>query len=275
LHCPRCAGTGTCPDCKGEGFQECPACSGEGTRQTSRGQSYNCRSCAGQGTVACPRECSSCEGTGEITEELQKKVRDTYTVRFQNFTPGVEMTTALVAVNAVMFVLGQIWPQFHSETILHGDVLLSGHYWQFLSSSFQHAGLLHILLNMGFLWSYGPLMEGLLGRMRYLGLYLGCGLSAALISWAGHNYLDGISWASTGASGALFGFDGAFLAFYWRWRLLPWEPVRSLSSWAAIVFCGGILAQMGGFNLLDNWAHAGGFVAGFIIAAVLPRPRGR
>jgi membrane associated rhomboid family serine protease len=134
--------------------------------------------------------------------------------------------------------------------------------------------MLHLLMNMGFLWSYGPILEGVLGRARYLALYLGSGVLAALTSFAGHSYLYGQHWASVGASGSLFALNGAFLALYWRWRLLPWEPVRSLSTWAGIILLVGIAAEMQGYGLVDNWAHAGGLLAGFVIAAVLPRPRG-
>lgn len=224
--------------------------------------------------MPCPPRCSSCEGSGQITEELQKKVRDTYTVRFANFSPSSQVTRGLLVANIALFALGQAVPQVGELMVLHGNVLQSGRYWEFLTYSFQHASLLHLLLNMGFLWNYGPILEGILGRGRFLGLYLGSGILGGLFSWAGHTLAYGPAWASVGASGSLFALDGAFLALYWRWRLLPWEPVRSLTTWAAIILTGGIAAELSGFGWLDNWAHGGGLAAGFLIAAALPRPRG-
>lgn len=274
MQCPRCAGTGQCPDCQGLGSQECPACGGAGSRQTPRGIEYRCKSCAGEGKIACPPRCSSCEGTGQITEELQKKVRDTYTVRFANFSPSSGVTRVLLGLNVFVFALCWLRPELGFDLMLQGNTLRLGHYWQFLTSSFMHASVLHLLLNMGFLWSYGPILEGVLGRARYLGLYLGAGILSALVSFAGHSLQRDELWASVGASGSLFAINGAFLALYWRWRLLPWEPVRSLSTWAAIILLGGVAAEMSGFPFVDNWAHGGGLLAGFLIAAALPRPRG-
>jgi rhomboid protease GluP len=224
--------------------------------------------------MACPLRCSSCEGSGQITEELQKKVRDTYTVRFANFSPSSQVTRALVGLNIVFFAAGIAFPQLGEALALNGDVMQSGRYWQFLTYVFQHGGVFHLVMNLGFLWNYGPVLEGILGRVRYLGLYLSAGVLAGVVSWAGHSLLNGVYWGTVGSSGSLFAIDGAFLALYWRWRLLPWEAVRSLSTWAGIILLGGIAAEMQGYLLLDNWAHAGGLLAGFVIAAALPRPQG-
>lgn len=274
MHCPRCAGTGQCPDCQGQGTQECPVCAGSGSRQTSRGVSYQCKSCAGQGKIACPPSCSSCEGTGQITEELQKKVRDRYTPRFANFSPTSQVTRVLLAINLVMFVAGEASARFHAQTSLQGDLFQQGHYWQLVTFLFQHIGLIHLACNMGFLWNYGPILEGLLGGPRYLLLYLGGGIAAGIVSWFGNTQLHGSYWSVAGASASLFALDGAFLAIYWRWRLLPVEAVRSLTTWAAIILLLGIAGEMSGYGYVDNWSHGGGFLAGFTIAALLRRPRG-
>ena len=224
--------------------------------------------------MACPPRCSSCEGSGQITEELQKKVRDTYTVRFSNFSPTSQVTRVLLGISVVLFLVGEASPDAHRATVLNGNVFASGHYWEFVTFLFQHFGILHLAMNMGFLWTYGPVLEGLLGPARYLGLYLGGGVLAGLVSWAGNSYLHGANWSVTGASAALFALDGAFLALYWRWRLIPWEAVRSLTTWAAVILLLGIAGEMSGFGYVDNWSHGGGFVAGFLIAVALPRPRG-
>ena len=274
MPCPRCAGTGLCPDCQGQGTQECPACAGTGTRQTSRGQTYNCKSCSGEGKVACPTQCSSCEGTGEITEELQKKARDRYALRLANFTPHGSVTRILVALNLAIFVLGRWNPELHWAMLLKSDVFSSGHYWEILTATFQHFGYWHLGLNMWFLWTYGPVVEGILGRVSFLAVYLGAGLTGSLISWAGHTYVDGSLWVSAGASGSLFALDGAMLALYTRWRMVPWEEIRSSTNWTAILLLGGIALEISGYRLVDNWAHAGGLLGGFLITAALPRPRG-
>lgn len=225
------------------------------------------------GTIACPPKCSSCDGTGEITEALQKEVRDRKTLRFENLSPVHHLTRLLVALNVTFFFAGLAFPQLYGAMILHGDVLRTGHYWQFLSFLFQHAGWLHLLGNMLFLWNYGPILEGILGRARFLTLYLVGGVLAGIFSWAGNTMLAGQAWAVTGASASLFALDGAYLALYWRWRLVPWELVRSLTSWAAIILLLGLATEFTGFGFLDNWSHLGGFLAGLLVAAT-SRPRG-
>lgn len=275
MQCPRCGGSGKCPDCKGSGAQSCPACAGEGMLHTSRGQAYKCKSCQGKGSIACPSSCSSCDGAGVITEALQKKVRDTYSIRFANFTPSSRCTVSIISICVVFFLIAHFNNNFYYLSLLTGGALENRWYWQFISSMFMHLGPFHLAINMSFLWSYGPVLEGILGWKKFVTVYVLSGLGAALVSYWGNSWLEGNMWTVGGASGALFGIDGSFLALYWRWRMLPWEPVRSLTTWAALIIALGVLAQTQGFHLVDNWSHGGGFVAGLMVTILLARPQGR
>ncbi len=162
-----------------------------------------------------------------------------------------------------------------SAMMLRADVFHTHHYWTFLTPMLLHGGLWHLFANMVFLWTYGPVLEGFLGPRRFLGLYLFAGFTGYLLSWFGNCYLQGGYWGGIGASGALFGFDGAFLALYLRWRMLSWEQIRGLTQWAAFFLVGGFALEANGFSYLDNFAHLGGLVGGFLLTVALPRPRGR
>lgn len=275
MHCPRCAGSGHCPDCKGEGSQECPGCEGSGQRSTSRGHTYPCKSCSGEGRVACPPLCPSCEGTGEITEALQKKVQERRVPKFDNLNPKSRLTRIILSITLLTYLVAEGVPAVASAMMLRADVFHTHHYWTFLTPMLLHGGLWHLFANMVFLWTYGPVLEGFLGPRRFLGLYLFAGFTGYLLSWFGNCYLQGGYWGGIGASGALFGFDGAFLALYLRWRMLSWEQIRGLTQWAAFFLVGGFALEAYGFSYLDNFAHLGGLVGGFLLTAALPRPRGR
>ncbi len=98
--------------------------------------------------------------------------------------------------------------------------------WQLVTSMFTHVAVLHIGFNMLALWILGPQLELLLGRVRYLGLYLLSGLvGSASVYW-----LSPESTPTLGASGAIFGLMGALLVFALKVR----GDVNQLLIWIGI-----------------------------------------
>src|SRR5208337_5018680 len=88
-------------------------------------------------------------------------------------------------------------------------------------SMFLHAGWVHIIGNMWFLWIFGDNIEDYLGRFIYLLFYLVAGFGAAFT----HIMLNaGSSMPSVGASGAIAGVMGAYFVLYPRARVLIWFP---------------------------------------------------
>jgi membrane associated rhomboid family serine protease len=123
----------------------------------------------------------------------------------------------------------------------------------------MHAGILHLGMNMWALYILGPQLESLLGRVRYLLIYaaslLGGGLGVVLLFSSGQG-------ATVGASGAIFGLLGAFVAVH---LAAGQNPMRS-----------GI-GQLIGLNLLITFlipgisigGHIGGLVAGTAVTYVI------
>lgn len=274
MQCPRCLGSGQCAECSGQGSIECPTCQGQGKRSTGRGVSYDCKACQATGALECAKECSSCAGSGRITEQLQRETREKYHIKFVNYGPSVAAVVPLLALNLVVYVALQVNPQYVEPMLLTQDSLSQGRFWTILTPSFMHVGALHLICNLWFLWVYGPVVEGLLGKRKFLLLYLVSGLSASALSYFGNIHMDGDFYAGIGASGPLFGLMGAILAVHIRWKMIPPSEVRRLTAWGVGLIVLGFALRGSSFDLIDTWAHLGGGLGGFILSYFLPRPGG-
>ncbi len=145
-------------------------------------------------------------------------------------------------------------------------ITLNGEWWRMVSSCFIHIGIFHLLMNMYALIYIGLLLEPILGKMHFLSAYLLSGLLASLISLWWHDNSVG-----AGASGAIFGMYGVFLALL---------TTNYIEQSARKVFLSSIGIFVG-YNLLngikgnvDNAAHIGGLISGMAIGyAFLPSLR--
>lgn len=150
----------------------------------------------------------------------------------------------------------------------------------FVTHMFLHAGWLHLLSNMWFLWIFGDNAEDRMGMARFVLLYLAAGIAGA-----GAQYLIAPESAipMLGASGAVAGVLGAYLMFFPRHRvdtLVPFFGLFSVVPLPAMVLLGywfalqlisgaGLLAARGASaGGVAYLAHAGGFAAGLALAAV-------
>ena len=106
-----------------------------------------------------------------------------------------------------------------SLTIMWGSMdpaLVPREPWRLISSFFLHGSALHIVMNMVILWYLGMRLEGAFGKGRFLALYLGAGLSGAIVSFVWH--LQAGRWRF------LLGFPGLALAALWRGGLTAESP---------------------------------------------------
>lgn len=144
----------------------------------------------------------------------------------------------------------------------------AGRWWTVLSAGWLHAGLLHIAMNMYWIWIMGPALADLFGPARTVIIYTAGGIAGFLLSSIAGLYFSGspIPFLSTagftvGASAPVFGLIGA-LYHYGR-------TVSSYAKQQAI----SIIVQAVLFGLLvrgiDNYAHLGGFAGGYLTSAFL------
>lgn len=184
-------------------------------------------------------------------------------------TAGYFITPVIIDLNIFVFLLMALsganimLPDGESLVKWGADfspLTLSGEWWRLLTCCFVHIGIVHLLMNMYALFFIGLLLEPYLGKLRFSAAYLLAGIFSSITSlwWRGSTV--GIS---AGASGAIFGMYGVFLA------LLAFNIIEKSARKALLASIGIFVA----YNLLngvtsngiDNAAHIGGLVSGFII----------
>lgn len=134
-----------------------------------------------------------------------------------------------------------------------------GAWWQLLTSAFTHVEIWHIAMNMFALFLFGPVLEGIVGRARFLAVYLVSAVSSSVLVL----YLAGADSSTVGASGALFGLLGALLVVARKARLNSQALVQNLMLGVAITVYGLVVGGI-------SWqGHLGGFVGGAAGAAVI------
>jgi membrane associated rhomboid family serine protease len=214
--------------------------------------------------------------TGELTrfESGKPAIDNSLKEMLEFITPkeGFFITPILMhitlAIYLIMFLSGFGFLSFKgSDLLLWGanfrPLVKEGEWWRLLTNIFLHGGLMHIIANIIGLAFVGVFLEPLLGRVKFLAVYLLTGLlaSAASIWW--HE-----ATVSVGASGAIFGLYGVFLAMLLT-KVFPPEFAKSFLL-STLIFVGINLA-MGLAGGIDNAAHIGGLLSGFIIGLVLRR----
>jgi rhomboid protease GluP len=144
---------------------------------------------------------------------------------------------------------------------------LAGRWWRLLTSTFLHFGLFHIALNMWALYVNGRVAERIFGSLRYLVIYLVAGLSGSVASLLWHPIVNG-----AGASGAIFGVLGAMIAFFVKREGGVPASVFKTQLTSVSVFVAYSLLNAARYQGIDNAAHMGGLVGGFVLGFILSRP---
>lgn len=182
-------------------------------------------------------------------------------LRYESFSQYVRLyrvTTIILAVNIVLFISKWIYPEMMLwGALIHGP-LFHLELWRYVTSIFLHGGFDHLLFNCFAIFVFAPPLEYLLGRGRYLLLYLGSGVIANLISMIVNN---NTYTSSVGASGAIYGIYGAYL-FLILFRRQALDPA-SRKTVQVIVIMGIVYSFLVPYI---NWAaHIGGLAGGMLI----------
>lgn len=177
-------------------------------------------------------------------------------------------TILLIGINLLVFIILTFMGRTEDGYFMlqHGAmyepyVLQKQEYYRLFTSLFLHFGISHLLNNMVLLWALGSILEKEVGKIRFLLCYFISGLGGNLVSlyW---NSMHDRQVVSAGASGAIFGLMGGLLwiVFANRGRL------GTLSGKGMLIMV--VLSLYFGFTStgVDNLAHIGGLVFGFLTA---------
>ncbi len=208
-------------------------------------------------------------------ENLLNKPPATIKEKFTGFlgifkpAPGFFIAPILIDINIAIFILMcitgvNIFLPDNNSMIQwganFGPMTLSGEWWRIITSCFLHFGIFHLLFNMYALLYIGLLLEPYLGKARFAAAYLLTGIAASITSLFWHS-----TTISAGASGAIFGMYGVFLAMLTT-NLIEKSARKALLT-SIVVFVGYNL--MNGMKAgIDNAAHIGGLLSGIVVGYV-------
>ncbi len=204
----------------------------------------------------------------DVTNDINEKTEKENRVYESIFKPKkIIVTSILILINIIVFfamfafsranITGGVLLQFGA---LNSVLVQNGQFWRLITAGFVHSGFLHLLFNMYSLYLIGTQLENFVGKWKFLAIYFFSMISASLMSCILNPYT-----ISVGASGALFGLLGALVYFGWHYRLYLGSILRNqiIPIIVLNLFLGFVVSG------IDNAAHIGGLIGGFLIAMAL------
>jgi len=162
-------------------------------------------------------------------------------------------------IHFLQLPLGQ---QLFQWGIGHNLYIHQGEYWRLLTAIFLHSGMPHTLFNSFSLVLFGPALEQMLGRMKFIIAYLGAGLIGNIATYA----LNPTAfYAHIGASGAIFGLFGLYMYMV----MLRKDLIDETNAQIVVVIT--IIALLMTFlrTHINIYAHIFGFLGGLILAPIV------
>jgi membrane associated rhomboid family serine protease len=234
-------------------------------RHQDRPTGLSCTRCGRPACPECLREASVGYQCVDCVDEGRRRGRRATTVA--GAAPGTRpvVVPVLIVLNVAIFLWTVVQagsidgnaaaPLFQQWALEPGEVY-DGEWWRVLTSGFLHIGPIHLLFNMWALWVLGRDMEIVLGRVRFLAVYLVAllgGAAAVMVFYLPHQQV-------AGASGAVFGLMGGLAVVLRRMRV-PAGQVIGLIAVNVV-----ISVVIPGISLIG---HLGGLVVGAAATAAL------
>lgn len=185
------------------------------------------------------------------------------------------VTVLLVTINVAVFFLLSVKGMTEDANFMleHGAMYVpvmtdKSEYYRLITSMFLHFGFEHLMNNMVILLFVGWNVELEIGMLRFFMIYFASGLCGNVLSGIWETHLGEFS-VSAGASGAVFGVIGALLYMLLKNR----GHVGNISGRGVLISV-ALSLYYGFVNTdVDNAAHIGGLVAGFLLGVLLYRKR--
>lgn len=191
-------------------------------------------------------------------------------IRRENFKQYIKFyptVSFLIAMNFLIFLLSQI--PVIGDVIYYGGMnvnfyVSNGQLWRIVTSIFLHGGIMHVFFNMFSLFLFGPEMEKIAGKARFITIYLLSGIFGNVATY----FTKDLHYATLGASGAIFGIFGAFLALvYYTRRTMP--QLKQVILPIVVISLIMTFLQPN----VNVAGHLGGLATGFILGLVYFSPK--
>jgi membrane associated rhomboid family serine protease len=238
-----------------------PVCARHPGRETA----VRCTRCNRPACPACLREASvGYQCVDCVAADARSRPRSSAVAWPAQASPSV-VTPILIAINVAVFVFtvvqaGSVSNNFEAplfgQWALQPAAVAQGAWWQLVTSGFLHIGPLHLAFNMIALWVIGRDLERVLGRVRFLVVYLVSLLGGSLVVYLFANPMSD----TAGASGAVFGLMGGLAVVLMRLRLSPRPALTIIVLNVAISFVVPNISILG---------HLGGLAFGTALTAAM------
>ncbi|RLQ84043.1 rhomboid family intramembrane serine protease [Mycetocola zhadangensis] len=237
-------------------------------RHPNRQSFVLCQRC---GRTVCG-ECQTPGAVGVICPECMNEQRKTAprtrtrTGFFSRSTDKPVVTYSILAVTALVFLLQLIPGLGVTERLLYAGLYsypFAFEPWRMLTTALVHSQnfILHVGLNMYSLWLFGQALEPMLGRARFLALYVISAFAGSL----GVLFLSAPNQAVVGASGAIFGLMGAFL-------VIQRKLGGNMNGLLVLVAINLVIGFIPGTNVAWQ-AHVGGLIGGAVVGLIYYQTR--
>ncbi len=191
------------------------------------------------------------------------------TESFSQYIRLYPVVTSLLIFNIIIHLVTFI-PVLGDEVFYAGvgvNLWISeGDWWRLITPMFLHenGGIMHLLFNMFSLFVFGPELEKIAGKVRFLTIYFLAGIFGNIATY----FLQPLDYASVGASGAIFGVFGAFGALvYYTKRIMP--QLRQTILPIIVISIVMTFLQPN----INATAHIAGLIVGFLIGLSYFHPK--
>ncbi|WP_453992218.1 rhomboid family intramembrane serine protease [Bacillus nitroreducens] len=190
------------------------------------------------------------------------------TESFRQFLRFYPIISIIIAIHIFLWLLIFLSLPFGTTLLQHmigfNFLISEGEYWRLLTPIFVHGGFGHMLFNSFSLVLFGPALERMLGKFKFIVAYLATGMIANLATF----YIEPLDFAHVGSSGAIFGLFGIYLYMV----LFRKDLISQMNSQLimTIVIIGLVMTFIN--SNVNIVAHIFGFLAGAVIAPLfLPK----
>jgi rhomboid protease GluP len=187
----------------------------------------------------------------------------TRTESFREFIRFYPVISIIIAIHFLLYLFTAlpIFPNFWFKATFSGVNLyiMEGEYWRLFTPIFMHGGFAHVLFNSFSLVLFGPALESLLGKGRFILVYLVSGILANVATLL----LEPLTYVHVGSSGAIFGLFGYYISII----LFRKHMLSQQNSQLILTICALSLIMTFIQPNINITAHIFGLLAGLLLGA--------